>query len=172
MLRGPTCAKINPPLHHWLPEPLIQGKLDAWFHVFTPNSNASSWMSLSLLDHFILLGVMARALEPTQLHVGKGRVRPWMSRQLIAGSYVSIWRLHLKLMPENVFLRLLNFSLFSWQEWHPVWSSAAVAQPPQGSIYCAFRDNWAFLQCNKGFVEVLLPFYHLELVGPLSPDLS
>ncbi len=33
------------------------------------------------------------------------------------------------------------FPVFSWQERHPVWSSAAVAHLLQGSTYCAFRDG-------------------------------
>jgi len=31
--------------------------------------------------------------------------------------------------------------VLSWQERHPVWSSAAVAHLLQGSTYCAFRDG-------------------------------
>ncbi len=33
------------------------------------------------------------------------------------------------------------FPVLSWQERHPVWSSAAVAHLLQGSMCCAFRDG-------------------------------
>ncbi len=33
------------------------------------------------------------------------------------------------------------FPVLSWQEQHPVWSSAAVAHLLQGSTCCAFRDG-------------------------------
>ncbi len=33
-----------------------------------------------------------------------------------------------------------QFPALSWQEWHPVWSSAAVAYLLQGLMCCAFRD--------------------------------
>ncbi len=32
------------------------------------------------------------------------------------------------------------FPVLSWQEWHPVWSSAAEAHLLQGSTCCVFRD--------------------------------
>ncbi len=42
---------------------------------------------------------------------------------------VSLWELY----PQ--------FPVLSWQERHPVWSSAAVAHLLQGSMCCAFRDG-------------------------------
>ncbi len=35
---------------------------------------------------------------------------------------------------------LLQFPVLSWQDWHPVWSSAAVTHLLQGSTCCAIRD--------------------------------
>jgi len=43
-LRGPKCAKniSSTPLHQ---QPLIQGRMDPCFHMFTPNSDPTIWMS-------------------------------------------------------------------------------------------------------------------------------
>ncbi len=43
--------------------------------------------------------------------------------------------------PILVSLCELYFPVLSWQERHPVWSSAAVAHLLQGSTCCAFRDG-------------------------------
>ncbi len=71
--------------------------------------------------------------------------------------YAKFWPYHLNVAAEiethqtrQCFYNLLlsNFGdpvwivpVFSWQERHPVWSSAVVAHLLQGSMCCAFRDD-------------------------------
>ncbi len=47
-----------------------------------------------------------------------------------------------------------SVSFLSWQERHPVWSSAAVAHLLQGSTCCAFRDGFLHtLVATSGYLS-------------------
>ncbi len=54
--------------------------------------------------------------------------------------YAKFWRYHLNVAAE-IEKFLPPFPFLSWQERHPVWSSAAVAHLLQCSTCCVFRDG-------------------------------
>lgn len=60
--------------------------------------------------------------------------------------------------------------LSSLVEWNPVWLSGAVAHLLQGPTYSAFRDI-IFAMRFESVVELLFPFYRLDLLWPFSPSL-
>ena len=63
---------------------------------------------------------------------------------------------------------LPQFPGLRWQEWHSVWSFAAVAHLLQGWACCAFRDCILHTLVVTSSFE---PFYHLEPVCTFSSDL-
>lgn len=65
-----------------------------------------------------------------------------------------------------------QFPVLSWQDWHPAWSSAAVAHLLQDSASFVFRDGILHTLIVRGYLNwILLPFCHLKPVCPFFSDL-
>lgn len=103
------------------------------------------------LGHFISFGVMGVVPEPIPPAWSEGRVHVWMSRQLIAGPYVSIWGL----VTCSRVLWPPPTSMF-WPHWgFNQQLSASESSPQQSELppsialkQWATISPWAFLVCD------------------------
>ncbi len=145
VLRGPKCAKKISPTHH-----------------YTTTTSLNRWDKAGWIHAFMFF-------------TSNSDSTIWMSQQksrLIRRG--NVFKIYCPILVSLCDL-LPPFPVFSWQERHPVWSSAAVAHLFQGSMCCLFRDGVLHtLVVTSGY----LSYYCLSIISnqsahsPLTSDIN
>ncbi len=142
------CAKKISPTslhHHHQPEPLRQGRVDV---------DVNMWIHVLYANFWPYHLNVAAEIETHQIRHFSNLLLPIL---------VSLCDL------------LPPFPVLSWQERHPVWSSAAVAHLLQGSTCCVFKNG---ILHTVVVTSVYLSYYCLSIISnqsahsPLTSDIN